>query len=82
MTAWLAAKLAGAWTWVVGAAAAVAIAAGAYAAIRKGGRDAARAEAAVDVAKRTRMAAQARVEAMRPITKEEEARDPFNRDSR
>ena len=82
MSAWLAAKLAGAWAWLVGAAAALAIATGAYLAIRKGGKDAARAEAAVDVAKRTRMAAQARVEAMRPITKEEEERDPYNRDGR
>jgi hypothetical protein len=82
VTAWVTTKLAGAWAWMMGAAAAVALAAGAYAAIRKGGKDAARAEAAVDVAKRTRMATQARVEAMRPITKEEEARDPFNRDRR
>lgn len=82
MTAWLATKLAGAWAWLVGAAAAVALAAGAYAAIRKGGKDAARAEAAVDVAKRTRMATQARIEAMRPTTREEEARDPYNTDAR
>lgn len=56
--------------------------AGAYAAIRKGGRDAQRLDTAIDVAKRTRIATQARIEASKPITPKEEADDPFNRDRR
>lgn len=46
------------------------------------GKTAARAEAAVTSLRRTREAAEARVAAMRPISPEEEARDPFNRDAR
>lgn len=78
----MSAFLSGVWAKVAGAFVALAMAVSLYAAVRKGGKDAARAEAAVDVAKRTRMATQARVEAMRPITKEEEANDPYNRDGR
>lgn len=68
------------WLWLAGAAAAAAVLAAAYASIRRGGRDAERADVAVDVAKRTRIATQARIEAMKPVTTQEEAHDPFNRD--
>jgi hypothetical protein len=64
------------------AIAAVAFAAVVYWRIFTAGRKSAQGDAAIDVAKRTRMATQARVEAMRPVTPKEEANDPHNRDRR
>lgn len=68
------------WLYVAGAAVAIAALGGLFLSIRKGGKDAAHAEAAIDVAKRTRLATQARVEGSKPVTKEVENADPFNRD--
>jgi type II secretory pathway pseudopilin PulG len=44
------------------------------------GKTAAKAEAAMDALARTRDANEARAKASRPITPEDESRDPFNRD--
>ena len=46
------------------------------------GKTAAKAEAAMTSLRRTREASEARAAAARPISQEEEARDPFNRDAR
>jgi hypothetical protein len=62
----------------VGIAAALAV----YAAVRKSGRDAQRADDAIDTLDRTKRANKARVEGERPITPKEEADDLFNRDRR
>lgn len=70
------------WIWVGGAVVALTMLVGAFLAVRKGGADAARNAAAVDVGRRTREATQARVEAAKPITATEEANDSFNRDRR
>ena len=69
------------WVKVAGFFAGLAVLAGLYVAIRRGGKQAARAEAAIDVAKRTRDATQARIEAQRTPTPKEEADDPWNRDT-
>ncbi len=68
------------WVWVAGAAAALAMLGGVFLSIRKGGKDAARAEAAIDVGRRTREATQARVEGAKPVTQQKEAEDVYNRD--
>jgi hypothetical protein len=46
------------------------------------GRNSERGAAAVDALQRTKDANEARANASRPISKDEEANDPFNRDNR
>lgn len=78
--AWVSAKLSAVWLWLAGVAAALAVLASVYASIRKGGRDAQRGDDAISVARRSQEAGQARAEATKPVTQQEEANDPFNRD--
>ena len=88
MIAWVTAKLAGFWIRVGLALVALITLAGIVLAIvgklLGAGRAAQRADDADNVAKRTRAATQARIEAMKPVTPEQEkadeAHDPFNRD--
>lgn len=72
--------LSGAWLKAAGALVALAMAAGVLLAVRKGGRDAQRAEDATRALDRTQDANAAREQASRPVTQEEEAVDEFNRD--
>ena len=80
--AWVSAKLSAVWLWLAGVAAALAVLAGVYASIRRGGRDAQRGDDAISVIRRSQKAGQARAEAAKPVTQQEEADDPFNRDRR
>jgi len=66
---------------IVGGAAALAVGIGLLR-VFGAGKTAAKAEAAMTSLRRTREAGEARADAMRPISQEEEARDPFNRDAR
>jgi len=71
------------WLWVCGAAVAFAMLVSLYASIRRGGRQAQLGDDAINIAKRTRAATQARIErATVPMTTKEEANDAFNRDPR
>ena len=79
----------GAWfgsTWakvgviLAGVAAALAVALEIMAKLMAAGRADQRAIDAANVAKRTRMATQARIEAMKPVSPQVEAADPYNRD--
>lgn len=82
MIAWATGLASKAWLWLAGTAAAVAVLVAAYMSIKNSGRDAQRADDALNVEKRTRIATQARIEGSKPISKEVEDVDPFNRDRR
>lgn len=74
--------LSGLWGKVAFAAAFLGLLALAVLKVFGAGKAAAKAEATMEALKRTREANAARAQASRPITREEEARDPFNRDIR
>ncbi len=77
---WLTTFLGGIWAKLLFAGAIVLGVLAAIGIIRKGGADAARAEAATKSLDRTQAANVARAEASKPVTAKEEANDPFNRD--
>jgi hypothetical protein len=82
MIAWITGKLSAAWIWAAGALVALGMLLALYASIFKSGQRAAQVDALETQAKRNRAATQARIEAMKPITKEKEDADEFNRDHR
>ena len=82
MPIWLSGLASKAWLYLVGALAAIAALATLYASIKRSGRNAQIVDDVAAVEKRNRMATQARIEAAKPPTPQEEANDPFNRDRR
>jgi hypothetical protein len=86
MGAWLAAKFTGfgAKVALIGGIIATALAAlfAVIAELKRSGRDAQRADTATAALRRNSQAAQARQKAELPVTQQEEANDPYNRDRR
>lgn len=84
IAAWFAAKFGGTWAKIglvlAGIGAVLALVLEIVAKLLAAGRADQKATDAANVARRTRIATQARIEAAKPVTPQEETADPYNRD--